>query len=187
LWHFHPAGAPANDIRGDAPLDHGLARRRSDMGLVFGLDHAVNDHFFFADVDLRLFLRRQSAAHARHLVVFEGALSLAAAHSQLVKLGDHVLSLDSQFFCEQMDSRLSHLFLLPVSSLELLHQRFLCGLAGLSVKSSKMTLATYKHFPTILGSMQITPSPLPCVHHNLSLVRHNEANHPGSFIPRGTA
>jgi hypothetical protein len=47
-----------------------------------------------------------------------------------------------------------------------------------------MTFAAYKHFPTILGSMQITASPLPCFRHNLSLLCNGKAHHIGALIPR---
>jgi hypothetical protein len=69
-------------------------------------------------------------------------------------------------------------------SLELLHQSFLRGPANFPPKGSKMTFAAYKVFPTVLGSMQITSSPLTCLRHDLSLLCNGKANHLNALIAR---
>jgi hypothetical protein len=97
LWHFHTAGAASNDIGAHPALDNGFPGLNFAESFVSRRDHAVRHYLFFAHMDLRLFLRRQSGAHARNLVVLKGTLGFAPSQTQLIQLGDEVLGLNSQF------------------------------------------------------------------------------------------
>jgi hypothetical protein len=102
-------------------------------------------------------------------------------------LGDQILGFDPQFFCEQMDSRLSHLFLLPILSRELPHQCFLRSPADLSAKSSEMALAADKHFSTILGPVKITASSPAHLDLDLPVGGRSEPNHRALLISRAAS
>jgi hypothetical protein len=80
LRDFDTARAAPDNIGADAPFDNCLTRLNASMALVVSLYHPIGDDFFFADMDLRLFLSRQRGPNAGYFIVFERALSLAASH-----------------------------------------------------------------------------------------------------------
>ena len=97
MRHFNAAGAPANYIGANAPLDHCFASFYGAVGFILGFDNAIGDDFFLTDVHLRLFLERQCRTNARDLVVLHRALGLATPHAQLIELSDEILGLNTQF------------------------------------------------------------------------------------------
>jgi hypothetical protein len=88
LGNLDAAGAPPNDVRPDAPFDHGFSRLHLAGCFILRDNDAVGDHFFFSDVNLRSFLCRQRRANARHFLILQRALGFATSHAQLVELGD---------------------------------------------------------------------------------------------------
>src|SRR4026208_1112894 len=111
----HPQRPPPDSVGAHSPLDYGFARFSSTLAFIFALNHAISDDLLLADMDLGFFLSSQSRTHTRHLVVLQRALGLSPSQSQLIELGDEIFGFNPQFFGQKVDSRLTHLRLLPLS------------------------------------------------------------------------
>jgi len=96
LRHFHAARAAANDVGAYPTFDNGFTGLNLAEIFVFRGDDAIGHHLFFANMDLRFFLRSQRDADPCDLVVLKGALGFAPPQTQLIQLGDEVLGLNSQ-------------------------------------------------------------------------------------------
>jgi hypothetical protein len=152
LRNFDSAGAPTNDVGANAALHNSFTRLNLSQILVLGLHDPIGDNFLFTHMDLGLLLSGQDRAHPRYLILLKRTLRLAPSDAQLIKLCDEILGLYTQFFCQQMDSCLSHL-ILPVSLLQILNEFFLRFLFDLSAKRSIERLSPYESLPALLDRM----------------------------------
>ena len=95
---LRPARTAAYDIGADPALDDLLVRLDLAHSLVLGRHHAIGDHFFFADNDLRLGRRRQGRLNARRLLVLERALGPLSLYAQLFQMSDEIFGIEAQLF-----------------------------------------------------------------------------------------
>jgi hypothetical protein len=86
-----------------------------------------------------------------------------------------------------MDSRFSHLFLLPVSALKLPNQFFLVRPTDLYMKRAIVSFAAQKRPPTLLAPVQVSASPVNSLDLQIALIRRREANQFILIVPSATS
>jgi hypothetical protein len=83
-----------------------------------------------------------------------------------------------------MDSRLTHLRLLPLSSFyEFVYQLFLGCPGNVYMKSPVLTFSSDKHAPTLWASVQISTAALASINNQAALIRYRETDQPILTIP----
>jgi hypothetical protein len=96
---FDSAGAATNDISPHAAFHNRFPGSDFSRVLIFRFNHSIGNDFLFAYMNLGAFLSGKGGTNPGHFIILEGTLSLSPPEPQLVKLGDELFGLDSQFFC----------------------------------------------------------------------------------------